>query len=178
MEQLRHLYISWNFNLNVKFKFDGLSNLETLGGFNTGSCDVNDLCKLINLRQLEYANFEEVHNQDLAAFINYLSIGADHLRQTSLSVEFCKQEEELTLLKQLLGCHHFYSLEIHGIIPKLPEYCQGFSPNLIQLTLKGCLIAIPVFPSFVYCILDLFPWTCFCIIITSSLSSLYLNLGL
>ncbi|CAL5362260.1 unnamed protein product [Camellia sinensis] len=138
MEQLRHLYIPLNFN--VKLKFDGLSNLETLGGFNTGSCDVNDLCKLINLRQLEDATFWKMHNQDLAAFINYLSVGADHLRQTSLSiVEFCKEEEEdLTLLKQLLGCHHLYRLSIRGIIPELPEYCQGFSPNLIELTLVGC----------------------------------------
>ncbi|CAL5441748.1 unnamed protein product [Camellia sinensis] len=55
MEQLRHLYIPLNFN--VKLKFDGLSNLETLGGFHTGCCDVNDLCKLINLRQLEDATF-------------------------------------------------------------------------------------------------------------------------
>ncbi|THG12155.1 hypothetical protein TEA_003415 [Camellia sinensis var. sinensis] len=138
MEQLRHLYIPLNFN--VKLKFDGLSNLETLGGFNTGSCDVNDLCKLINLRQLEDAIFWKMHNQDLAAFINYLSVSADHLRQTSLSiVEFCKEEEEdLTLLKQLLGCHHLYRLSIRGIIPELPEYCQGFSPNLIELTLVGC----------------------------------------
>ncbi|KAI7986329.1 putative disease resistance protein [Camellia lanceoleosa] len=136
MEQLRHLYIP--FALNVKLKFDGLCNLETLGGFNTRSCDVNDLCKLINLRQLEDANFWKKQSQDLAAFINYLSIGADHLRQTSLSVEFCKKEEELTLLKQLLGCHHLYRLSIHGIIPELPEYCQGFFPNLIELTLVGC----------------------------------------
>ncbi|KAL7179080.1 hypothetical protein ACSBR1_042454 [Camellia fascicularis] len=110
MEQLRHLYISSNLNLNFKLKFDGLSNLETLGGFNTGSCDVNDLCKLTNLRQLEDATFLEEHNQDLAAFINYLSI----------------------------GCHHLYSLRIYGIIPELPEYCQGFSPNLIKLMLVGC----------------------------------------
>ncbi|KAL7161344.1 hypothetical protein ACSBR2_041908 [Camellia fascicularis] len=137
MEQLRHLYIP--FNPNVKLKFDGLSNLETLGGFNTWSCDVNDLCKLINLRQLEDATFRKKHNQDLAAFINYLSIGADHLRQTSVLVEFYKKEEvELTLLKQLLGCHHLYTLSIHGIIPELPEYCQGFSPSLILLTLWGC----------------------------------------
>ncbi|KAF5934475.1 hypothetical protein HYC85_030646 [Camellia sinensis] len=137
MEQLRHLYVPLNFN--VKFKFDGLSTLETLGGFDTESCDVNDLCKLINLRQLEDANFWKMHNQDLAAFINYLSIGADHLRQTSLSVQFCKnEEEELTLLKQLLGCHHLYRLNIYGIIPELREYCQGLFPNLIELTLVRC----------------------------------------
>ncbi|CAL5441864.1 unnamed protein product [Camellia sinensis] len=146
MEQLRHLYIQ--LNLNVKLKFDGLSNLETLGGFNTGSCDVNDLCKLINLRQLEDATFLKVHNQDLAAFINYLSIGADHLRKTSLSVEFCKkEEEELTLLKQLLGCHHLYRLSIRGIIPELPEYCQGFSSNLIELTLEACQLEEDPMPT-------------------------------
>ncbi|KAI7985523.1 putative disease resistance protein [Camellia lanceoleosa] len=151
MEQLRHLYIPLNLdlnpNLNVIFKFDGLSNLETLGGFHTGCCDVNDMCKLINLRQLEDATFKEVHNQDLAAFINYLSIGANHLRQTSLSiVEFYKQLE-LTLLKQLLGCHHLYRLNIHGIIPELPEYCQGFSPNLIELTLKQCQLREDPMPT-------------------------------
>ncbi|KAF5934482.1 hypothetical protein HYC85_030653 [Camellia sinensis] len=191
-----------------------LKHLQTLDlrycKFNSGSCDVNDLCKLINLQQLEDATFWKNHNQDLAAFINYVSISADHLQQTSLSVEFCKKEEELTLLKQLLGCHHLYSLEIYGIIPELPDssaravvftlerdplflflrssrefdaragasacktsgsvqstlerlssrssviffywavahplwehhfqvqYCQGFSPNLIELKLFGC----------------------------------------
>ncbi|CAL5362245.1 unnamed protein product [Camellia sinensis] len=138
MEQLRHLYIPLHFYLGVKFKFDGLSNLETLGGFDSRSCDVNDLCKLINLRQLEDATFWKMDNQGLAAFINYLSIGADHLRPASLSVQFCIKEKELTLLKQLLGCHRLYRLSICGIIPELPEYCQGFSPNLIELTLLGC----------------------------------------
>ncbi|CAL5362238.1 unnamed protein product [Camellia sinensis] len=149
MEQLRHLYIPLNFN--VKFKFDGLSNLETLEGFNTVSCDVNDLCKLISLRQLEDATFHKTHNQDLAAFINYLSIGADHLRKTSLSVEFCKKkkkkEEELTLLKQLLGCHHLYRLSITDIIPELLEYCQGFCPNLIKLSLMACKLEEDPMPT-------------------------------
>ncbi|CAL5362298.1 unnamed protein product [Camellia sinensis] len=148
MEQLRHLYIPFVLNLDVKFKFDGLSNLETLGGFHTGTCDVNDLCKLINLRQLKGATFSTKHNQDLAAFINYLSIGADHLRQTSVSVNFGKkEEEELTLLKQLLGCHHLYTLRIRGIIPKLREHCQGFSPNLIELTLMGCKLEEDPMPT-------------------------------
>ncbi|KAL7179053.1 hypothetical protein ACSBR1_042427 [Camellia fascicularis] len=138
MEQLTHLYISSEFSYTYKFKLDGLSNLETLEGFDTGSCDVNDLCKLINLRQQEDTIFCKRDNQDLAAFINYLNINANHVRQTSLPVEFYKKEEELTLLKQLLGCHHLYKLSIHGFIPELPEYCQGFSPSLIELTLLGC----------------------------------------
>ncbi|XP_028088857.1 putative disease resistance protein At1g58400 [Camellia sinensis] len=147
MEQLRHLYSPLNFYLNVKFKFDGLSNLETLGGFDSRSCDVNDLCKLINLRQLENATFWQMDNQDLVAFI-YLRIGTDHLRPTSLSVRFCKkEEEELTLLKQLLGCHHLYRLSIRGIIPELPEYSRGFSPNLIELLLMRCKLEEDPMPT-------------------------------
>ncbi|CAL5391746.1 unnamed protein product [Camellia sinensis] len=137
MERLRHLYISYNSILRYKFKLDGLSNLETLEGFNTRNCDVNDLCKLINLQQLEEATFWKTDNQNFAAFINYLNISASHLRQTSLSVNFSSEEGELTLLKQLLGCHHLYNLTINGFIPELPEY-QSLSPSLIKLKLFGC----------------------------------------
>ncbi|CAL5393989.1 unnamed protein product [Camellia sinensis] len=137
MEQLRHLYIYYLQDHMYKLKLDGLSNLETLGGFHTGGCDVNDLCKLINLRQLEEAYFWKWDNQDFAAFINYLNISANHLRQTSLSIKFSiEEEEELTLVEQLLGCHHLYKLTIEGFIPKLPEY-QVFSPSLTELTLRG-----------------------------------------
>ncbi|CAL5444784.1 unnamed protein product [Camellia sinensis] len=139
MEQLRHLYIYYGPNYMYKFKLDGLKNLETLGGFHTRLCDVNDLCKLINLRQLEEAIFWKSDNQDFAAFIEYLKIRANYLRQTSLSVNFSfEEEEELTLLKQLLCCHHLYKLSIEGFIPELKEYSHCFSPTLIELTLRGC----------------------------------------
>ncbi|KAF5934465.1 hypothetical protein HYC85_030636 [Camellia sinensis] len=54
---------------------------------------------------LEKATFSKRDNQDLAAFINYLSTNAIHLWQTSLSIYGCKfsSEEELILLKQLLS---------------------------------------------------------------------------
>ncbi|KAL7179066.1 hypothetical protein ACSBR1_042440 [Camellia fascicularis] len=95
-------------DIRNKFKLDGLSNLETLEGFNTKACDVDDLCKLINLRQLKEATFSKRDNQDLATFINCLSTSAIHLWQTSLSIYGCNfsSEEELILLKQLLRCRH------------------------------------------------------------------------
>ncbi|KAL7161302.1 hypothetical protein ACSBR2_041868 [Camellia fascicularis] len=49
MERLRHMYISYNSDIRTKFKLDGLSNLKILEGFDTRACDVDDLCKLINL---------------------------------------------------------------------------------------------------------------------------------
>ncbi|KAL7161327.1 hypothetical protein ACSBR2_041892 [Camellia fascicularis] len=67
MEQLRHLYIPCLLNSNVKFKLNGLGNLKTLAGFDKKSYDVNDLCKLINLWQLEQ-NFLEVEQSRLCHF--------------------------------------------------------------------------------------------------------------
>ncbi|GMQ10762.1 hypothetical protein CsSME_00053644 [Camellia sinensis var. sinensis] len=102
MERLSRLYISYNLDIGNKFKLDGSSNLETLEGFDTRVCDVDDLCKLINLRQLKEATFSKRDNQDLAAFINYLSTSTIHLWQTSLSIYGCtfSSEQELILLKQ------------------------------------------------------------------------------
>ncbi|XP_057471123.1 disease susceptibility protein LOV1-like [Actinidia eriantha] len=140
MERLRHLYLAYYSDFRYQFKLDGLSNLETLDGFHTRNCDVNDLCKLTNLRQLKAEfNGSEGDNQDLAAFINYLSISASQLRQTSLSIFGCdfSSEEGLILFRQLLGCHHLYRLDIDGRIPKLPEY-QCFSPGLARLSLRRC----------------------------------------
>ncbi|PSR98311.1 Disease resistance RPP8-like protein [Actinidia chinensis var. chinensis] len=140
MERLRHLYLAYNADFRYQFKLDGLSNLETLDGFHTGNCDVNDLYKLTNLRQLK-ANFHdsEGNNQYLSAFINYLSISASQLRQTSLFIFGCNfsSEEGLILFRQLLGCHHLYRLDLDGRIPELPEH-QCFSPGLARLWLNNC----------------------------------------
>ncbi|KAL7179077.1 hypothetical protein ACSBR1_042451 [Camellia fascicularis] len=146
MERLRHLFISLKLNFRNKFKLDELSNLETFEGFNTWGCDVNDLFKLINLRQLE-ATFSETDNsQDFVAFIDYLNISANHLRQTSLSVYFSFEEEELTILKQLLGCRHLYKLSIFGFIPELPKY-QDFSRSIINLQLCSCKLQEDPMPT-------------------------------
>ncbi|KAI7986358.1 Disease resistance RPP8-like protein 3 [Camellia lanceoleosa] len=145
MEGLRHLFISSNLNFRNKFKLDGLSNLEIFEGFYTWDCDVNDLFKLINLRQLE-ATFSETDNsQDFVAFIEYLNISANHLRQTSLSV-YISFEEKLTILKLLLGCHHLYKLSIFGFIPELPKY-QDFSPSIIKLQLCSCKLQEDPMPT-------------------------------
>ncbi|KAF5934017.1 hypothetical protein HYC85_030188 [Camellia sinensis] len=146
MEGLRHLFISSNWNFRNKFKLDELSNLETFEGFNTWGCDVNDLFKLISLQQLE-ATFSETDNsQDFVAFIDYLNISANHLRQTSLSVYFSFEEDESTILKQLLGCRHLYKLSIFGFIPELPKY-QDFSRSIINLQLCSCKLQEDPMPT-------------------------------
>uniref|UniRef100_A0A5B7BSE6 Disease resistance R13L4/SHOC-2-like LRR domain-containing protein n=1 Tax=Davidia involucrata TaxID=16924 RepID=A0A5B7BSE6_DAVIN len=112
------------------------SSLETLENFNSDDFDVTTLLKLTNLRKLT-ACIRSGKFQDLKAIIQCLSITLNHLRHTSLDVTnytFCS-EEELTLLKQMLGCHLLYELMIKGVIGMLPEYCH-FSPSLTVLTLK------------------------------------------
>ncbi|XAR48716.1 hypothetical protein NMG60_11031621 [Bertholletia excelsa] len=69
MERLRHLYVSFRGGWRYTFKLHVLSHLGTLEGFYTGTFDVNDLCKLDNVRQL-VASFYDFHNQDLATFVN------------------------------------------------------------------------------------------------------------
>ncbi|GMP37662.1 hypothetical protein CsSME_00009246 [Camellia sinensis var. sinensis] len=146
MEGLRHLFISLNLNFRNKFKLDGLRKLETFEGFNTWNCDVNDLFKLINLRQLD-ATFSETENsEDFGAFLDYVNNSTNHLRQTSLSVYFSFEEEKLTILKQLLGCHHLYKLSVFGFIVKLPKY-QDFSSSIIKLQLCSCKLQEDPMPT-------------------------------
>ncbi|KAL7179055.1 hypothetical protein ACSBR1_042429 [Camellia fascicularis] len=140
-------------SLRNKFKLDGLSKLKTFEGFNIWNCDVNDLFKINNLRQLE-ATFSETDNsQDFVAFINYLNIGDDYLniiandlRRTSLSVYFSFEEEKLTILKHMLRCNHLYKLSIFGFIPKLPQY-QVFSRSIINLQLCSCKLQEDPMPT-------------------------------
>ncbi|CAL5444864.1 unnamed protein product [Camellia sinensis] len=145
MEGLRHLFISLNLNFRNKFKLDGLRNLEIFEGFNTWNCDVHDLYKLIKLRQLEATFLETDNSQNFVASINYLNFGAHHLRQTSLSVHF-SFEDELNILKELLGCYHLYKLSIFGFIPELPKY-QDFSRSIINLQLCSCKLQEDPMPT-------------------------------
>ncbi|GMQ10710.1 hypothetical protein CsSME_00053607 [Camellia sinensis var. sinensis] len=146
MEGLRHLFISLSLNFRNKFKLDGLRNLETFEGFNTWNCDVHDLYKLINLWQLEATFLETDNSQNFVASIDYLNFGAHHLQQISLSVYFSFEDEELNILKQLLGCDHLYKLSMFGFIPELPKY-QDFSPSIIKLQLCSCKLQEDPMPT-------------------------------
>lgn len=76
MKSLRHLYIPYLFHTKTdqKLRLGDLSGLETLKNFDTSLCNVNDLDKLTNLRNLE-ANING-NLEDVATIINYLNINS------------------------------------------------------------------------------------------------------
>ncbi|KAL8491921.1 hypothetical protein ACS0TY_023499 [Phlomoides rotata] len=138
MEQLKHLYLPTNFLTKdgAKLRLDGLNNLETLVNFNTSLCDVKDLDKLTNLRKLRASVKDKL--DDLPNIIKYISFTPNHLRRSSLSIscpKFCS-DEELNLLRTLLGCHRLYKLSICGRIAKLPEHYH-FSSSIAKIAFKA-----------------------------------------
>ncbi|XP_028115137.1 disease resistance protein RPP8-like [Camellia sinensis] len=154
MEQLRHLYIQ--LDLDVKLKFDGLSNLETLGGFDTGSCDVNDLCKLINLRRVRRCNFLEEEQSGLGGFhqlpkhqcqppsTNILIYLPEHCQGFSpslieLKLSGCELEEDpMPTLERLPNLQYLY-LGSSDIEDKLVNSADGFPQLKMVCSANGFL---------------------------------------
>ncbi|EYU41261.1 hypothetical protein MIMGU_mgv1a018472mg [Erythranthe guttata] len=138
LARLEHLYLPAKFQTHdsKKLRLDGLSELEILVNFNTRFCDVRDLDTLTNLRKLRAAINDELN--DLPNIIKYISFTQNHLRRSSLSIscpQFCS-DEELSLLRTLLGCHRLYKLSINRRISKLPEHYH-FSSSIAKITFKA-----------------------------------------
>ncbi|KAA8548839.1 hypothetical protein F0562_000523 [Nyssa sinensis] len=133
MENLRHLYLpTFTTGLN-NLQLDGLSKLETLVNFDCSIFDVKDLFKLRNLRLLKATlSGNATAIKDLVEGIT----PENRLLSLSLGIHDCSfcSEEDLTLLRKLLGCSQLYKLEISGQISALPED-RHFCQNLTKLTL-------------------------------------------
>ncbi|KAK4489119.1 hypothetical protein RD792_004913 [Penstemon davidsonii] len=138
MKRLKHLYLPGDFRTQdgKKLRLDGLSELETLVNFNTSLCDVKDLDGLTNLRKLRAAIKDKL--DDLPNIIKYISFTQNHLRRSSLFIscpKFCS-DEELNLLRTLLGCHRLYKLSIRARIGKLPEHYH-FSSTIAKIAFSA-----------------------------------------
>ncbi|GMP37653.1 hypothetical protein CsSME_00009241 [Camellia sinensis var. sinensis] len=139
LEQLRHLYLPRRIELTgtSKLRLDGLSKLETPEAFDTEYCDVRYFPKLTNLRKVE------VHSRDpkdLAVILKspILLNNSNSLLLPSLSfmiVGDFEREEEQSLLRQLLGCHHLRKLELRGSLNPVKKFPDQFPPNLTKLTI-------------------------------------------
>ncbi|KAF7127606.1 hypothetical protein RHSIM_Rhsim11G0185800 [Rhododendron simsii] len=136
LEELRHLYLPKRIDgrhgpFRVKLRLDGLSNLETLEGFTTKTCDVRSFSTLTNLRKLRIS----VALKNLAVILESPSFCNSNrlLRYSSFSIggDFQTQEEQ-SLLRQVLGFRHLHKLELYGSLTELPD---TFPPNLTHLKL-------------------------------------------
>ncbi|CAL5330559.1 unnamed protein product [Camellia sinensis] len=131
LEQLRHLYLPERIELTgtSKLRLDGLSKLETLEAFDTKYCDVRYFPKLTNLRKVEVGWVAPV---DLAVILKSPTL----LNNSNFSIrgDF-RTEEEQSLLRQLLGCHHLHKLHLCGSLNMVKKLPDQFPPNLTKLTL-------------------------------------------
>ncbi|KAI8026444.1 putative disease resistance protein RDL6 [Camellia lanceoleosa] len=127
LEQLRHLCLPRRIKLTGtgKLRLHGLSKLETLEAFDTEYCDVRYFPKLTNLRKVEVRSKDP---KDLAVILKPLILNnSNGLLLPSLSFWISgdfETEEEQSILRQLLGCHHLCKLELLGslnLVNKLPD---------------------------------------------------------
>ncbi|CAL5378305.1 unnamed protein product [Camellia sinensis] len=133
-KQLRHLYLPSRIKLagTNKLRLDSLNKLETLEYFDTEYCDVRCLSKLTNLQKFS----GEVAPKDLAVMLKSPILNNSNclLQYSSfwISGDFETEEEE-SLLRQLLGCHHLRQLSLWGYLNLVDKLPDQFPPNLTYL---------------------------------------------
>ncbi|KAI8533101.1 hypothetical protein RHMOL_Rhmol11G0269900 [Rhododendron molle] len=135
LQELRHLYIAWISAECHGLRLDGLSNLETLEGFDTGKFDVRSFSTLTNLRKLGIDVKDAV--KDLAVILESPSFSTSNrlLRYSSFIIRGSYQtREEQSILRQVLGYRHLHKLDLRGSVTELP-LPDAFPPNLTHLSL-------------------------------------------
>ncbi|KAI8025302.1 putative disease resistance protein [Camellia lanceoleosa] len=137
LKQLRHLYLPCFIELSCigKLRLDGLSKLETLENFDASKCDVRCLSKLTNLRKFS----GRVTPKDLVVILKSPIFNDSNslLQYSSFTIlrgDF-RTEEEQSLLRKLLGCHHLRKLELQGSLNPVKKLADQFPPNLTKLRL-------------------------------------------
>ncbi|WOG86303.1 hypothetical protein DCAR_0205505 [Daucus carota subsp. sativus] len=129
LDCLRHLYLPkykvYVLGWKSKFRFNGLSKLETLENFNTTWCEAKDLHELINLRKLTLTvrdSFDilEIVMKNLG---DIASSPSSCLRYLGVSIINCgiMLNNGLTILKQLVHAENLNlrDLKIYERIPEL-----------------------------------------------------------
>ncbi|KAL7205497.1 hypothetical protein ACSBR2_018436 [Camellia fascicularis] len=140
LKQLRHLYLPFPGEIKLscigKLRLDGLSKLETLENFDARKCDVRCLSKLTNLRKFS----GQVALKDLVVMLKSPILNnSNRLLQYSsfdIIVDFLMEEEQ-SLLRQLLGCHHLRQLTLWGSLNRVKKLPDQFPSNLTKLRLQN-----------------------------------------
>ena len=128
-----------------KFRFNGLSKLETLENFNTTWCEVKDLRELISLRKLTVkvgGSFDMV--EEMMKNLNDIaSSPSSCLSYLGVWMNYCDMglNNGLTILKQLLNAENLNlrELQIYDRIPEVGlifprQYASTIRITKLQLT--------------------------------------------
>ncbi|KAL6332558.1 hypothetical protein AAG906_008978 [Vitis piasezkii] len=121
MENLRHLFISYERQDGKPLRIDTLRNLQTLSGIWFSDLQQNDTSKLPNLHKLK------------------IKVGFD-LEVSQFSNSIAKLENLRSFIPSfVMNSWHLSKLHLKGNIKQLPR-AHEFSPNLTQLTLERIML--------------------------------------
>nr|AKR16192.1 RVd [Gossypium barbadense] len=138
MEELRHLYLGFDFESSSKLKLGTLRKLLTLVNFNTKNCYLKDLINMTNLRELEIFgpfNIENFNEKELGE--NPPIIGSKYLYSLSIITLGDESIDPKHLAQLLSNCTSICKLSIRIRISELPEY-HYFSSYLAYIQLSCC----------------------------------------
>ncbi|TYI58267.1 hypothetical protein E1A91_D11G343700v1 [Gossypium mustelinum] len=138
MEELRHLYLGFDFESSSKLKLGTLRKLLTLVNFNTKNCYLKDLINMTNLRELEIFgpfNIENFNEKELGE--NPPIIGSKYLYSLSIITLGDESIDPKHLAQLLSNCTSICKLSIGIRISELPEY-HYFSSHLAYIQLSCC----------------------------------------
>ncbi|KAK4405915.1 Disease resistance protein RPP8 [Sesamum angolense] len=135
LNHLKYLYLPPSHKSTGKLQLSSTSELEILKNFDTKVSDYRDISKLTKLQKL--AVIISPATENLAALVNFLKTGQNHIRDYSFRVHYNFQSErEFTVLRQLLSLANLRKLDLGGPINRLPEHGH-FAESLTKLTLRS-----------------------------------------
>ncbi|TYH46732.1 hypothetical protein ES332_D11G358900v1 [Gossypium tomentosum] len=147
MEELRHLYLGFDFESSSKLKLGTLRKLLTLVNFNTKNCYLKDLINMTNLRELEIFgpfNIENFNEKELGE--NPPIIGSKYLHSLSIITPGDESIDPKHLAQLLSNCTSICKLSIGIRISELPEY-HYFSSHLAYIQLSRCKLEKDPMPT-------------------------------
>ncbi|XP_073132830.1 putative disease resistance protein At1g50180 [Henckelia pumila] len=138
MGRLRHLFLgaSWTIKkMDGGIRLDGLTELETLIGFDSKICDAKHLRKLTNLRRFLGRVYDI---ESLSVVVDHIIKIKDQLGEASLSISVTdmSSEEGSHLIDSLMHCP-LNELRIYGRLRRLPNWEPQLVENLHSLSLDG-----------------------------------------
>nr|XP_027116390.1 putative disease resistance protein At1g50180 [Coffea arabica] len=143
LKGLKHLYFTGVYRRTEDglLSFLGLSELETLVGFDDSVGDLKHLSGLSNLRFLHATVNISKEKNDLPQMLNYLNSNRHKLREAQLEIIADGQNEVVLPFLDLLSCHCLHQLIMRLGRWEFQKVRAPLSPsNLSELRLFGCSI--------------------------------------
>ncbi|XP_050371937.1 putative disease resistance protein At1g50180 [Argentina anserina] len=139
MTGLRHLYLPFQYCVPMgKLQLSTLVNLQTLVGVSSEYSDLNDLCKLVNLRKLKI-RWSSMTSKTLEKILEAARNVPNGIRSLELVSESGEKSVGRVMSQLIATCGQIYKLKLWGPIVELPKEFHSYS-NLTKLRLSDCAL--------------------------------------